>query len=214
MTPGKLLLLNGGSSAGKTSLAVALQDLLPEPYLLLGIDIFWMSLPPRQLDLDAVEPEFYSWHLEARDGKKHFVIEPGPILDRLIYARYRATAAYLDAGLNVLADEVLWKREWLEDALRVFAPYQVTFIGVHVSDTEGARRERIRGDRHAGWNRGSARYAHRNACGHYDLEIDTTKEAPEACAKKLKAALDGGLAPVAFQMLRAELLDGEPTCKQ
>src|SRR6266542_2662389 len=112
MTPGKLLLLNGGSSAGKTSLALALQDLLPEPYVLLGIDIFWMALPPRQLDLDAVDPEYYCWHLETHEGKKHFVIEPGPILDRLIYARYRATAAYLEAGLNVVADEVLWKREW------------------------------------------------------------------------------------------------------
>ncbi len=213
MTSGKLILLNGGSSAGKTSLALALQDLLPEPYLLLGIDIFWMSLPPRQLDLDAVDPEYYSWHLETHAGKKHFVIEPGPILDRMIYARYRATAAFLDAGLNIIADEVLWKREWLEDALRVFAPFQVTMIGVHVSDAEGARRERSRGDRHAGWNRGSARYAHRNARGRYDLEIDTTNDTPEACARKLKAALDGGLAPTAFQKLRAELLNGDPTCK-
>jgi chloramphenicol 3-O phosphotransferase len=205
MTKGQLLVLNGGSSAGKTSLAQALQDLMPQPWMLLGIDVFWMALPPRQLDLDRVEPAYYSWRMETHGGKKHFVVEPADVLDRAMYARYRATAAYLDAGLNVIADEVLWKPEWLADALRVFEPYEVTFIGVHVSDAEGARRERERGDRHAGWNRGSARMAHLNARGVYDLEIDTTHETPASAAQKIKDALDGGLRPAAFAKLRALL---------
>jgi chloramphenicol 3-O phosphotransferase len=203
---GRLILLNGGSSAGKSSLGMALQGLLDEPYLLLGIDVFWMALPPRQLDLDAVEPAYYSWHMEIYDHRKHFVVVPGPILDRAMYARYRATAAYLESGLNVVADEVVWKPEWLADALKVFEPYEVYFVGVHVSDAEGARRERERGNRHAGWNRGSARYAHQNARGVYDYEIDTTHESPAACAARVKAALSG-VTPVAFPKLRSLLQD-------
>ena len=113
MTKGKLIVLNGGSSAGKTSLGSALQDaLLPETYLLLGIDVFWMALPPKELDLDRVAADYYSWHMETHQHKKHFVIEPGPILDRVMHARYLATAAYLECGLNIIADEVLWKRAW------------------------------------------------------------------------------------------------------
>jgi chloramphenicol 3-O phosphotransferase len=206
MDKGRLILLNGGSSAGKTSLGQALQDLMPQPWVLLGIDVFWMALPPRQLDLDHVEPAYYSWHMETHGGKKHFVVEPGEVLDRAMYARYRATAAYLDAGLNVIADEVLWKHEWLEEALRVFEPYDVFFIGVRVSDAEGARRERERGDRHAGWNRGSARRAHENAHGLYDLEIDTTHETPASAARKVKDALDGGLKPAMFRKLHTLFL--------
>jgi chloramphenicol 3-O phosphotransferase len=202
MTKGRLILLNGGSSAGKTSLGKALQDLMQDPWMLLGIDVFWMALPPRQLDLDRVEPACMKWHMETRGGRKHFVIEPGELLDRAMYARYRATAAYLDAGLNVIADEVLWKPEWLEVALGVFEPYSVTFVGVHVEDAEGARRERERGDRHAGWNRGSAWCAHKNARGVYDLEIDTTHDSPAECARKVKDALDAGLTPAAFGKLR------------
>jgi chloramphenicol 3-O phosphotransferase len=143
--------------------------------------------------------------METRGGKKHFVVEPGEVLDRAMYARYRATAAYLDAGLNVIADEVLWKPEWLADALRVFEPYTVYFVAVRVEDAEGARRERERGDRHAGWNRGSAWHAHKNARGVYDLEIDTTHDSPAECARKVKGALDAGLAPSAFATLRSEL---------
>jgi len=44
--------------------------------------------------------------------------------------------------------------------VRLFEGYHVTFVGVRVSDAEGARREIQRDDRHAGWNRGSARAAH------------------------------------------------------
>jgi chloramphenicol 3-O phosphotransferase len=54
----------------------------------------------------------------------------------------RAIAQFLELGLNVVADDVIWKREWLLDALRIFAPYRVYFVGVFVSDEEGARRER------------------------------------------------------------------------
>jgi chloramphenicol 3-O phosphotransferase len=48
-----LIILNGGSSAGKTSLGRAMQDLLPECHMLLGIDAFWLALSPEQLLSDA-----------------------------------------------------------------------------------------------------------------------------------------------------------------
>jgi chloramphenicol 3-O phosphotransferase len=200
MTPGTLIILNGGSSAGKTSLAKALQGLFEETYLLLGIDAFWFSLPPRQLDLDQVDPEYYSWRVDHHDGRDFFEIIPGPILDRAMLGRYRAIRVYLDLGLNVIADDVVWKRDWLIDTLKVLQDYRVFFIGVHVSDEEGARREQVRGDRHIGWNRGSARAAHREAV--YDLEVDTSAATPEACAHQIKQALDGGLEPAAFATLR------------
>ena len=56
---GRLIIVNGGSSVGKTSLCRALQDMLWERkrqlYCLLGIDAFWFSVPPKQLDLERVE---------------------------------------------------------------------------------------------------------------------------------------------------------------
>ena len=60
MPTGKLIILNGGSSAGKTSLGRAMQDLLPDCHMLFGIDF----------------------------------------------------------GLHVIADDVVWKRDWLVDMVR------------------------------------------------------------------------------------------------
>ncbi len=200
MQPGRLIILNGGSSAGKTSLGSALQDLLDDTYLLLGIDVFWLALPPKQLDLKRVDPRFYSWTVEVEHGREHLRIIPGPILDQAMSARYRAIAAFLDRGLNVIADDVIWKVEWLDEALELFASYEVTFIGVTVSDAEGARREAARGNRYPGWSRGSAWCAHQHAL--YDYVVDTTHEPPQTCALRIKRAFDEGLAPMAFSLLR------------
>ena len=204
MAKGTLIILNGGSSAGKTTLAKALQDALDECYLLLGIDVFWMALPPRQLDLARVEPKYYSWDVTVEDGLEYFKVTPGPILDDLMHGRYLAMREFLDLGFNVVADDVIWKREWLLDALRIFEDYRVYFVGVFVSDEEGARRETARGDRHAGWDRGSARYAHHDAT--YDLSIDTTDHDPNQCAAEIKRALADGAKPKAFAEMQRRML--------
>jgi chloramphenicol 3-O phosphotransferase len=202
---GKLILLNGGSSAGKTSLALAFQDVADECWMHLGIDVFWLALPPKQLDLARVRPDYYSWDsvVEA-DGLDWFTVHPGPILDRAMHARYHAIRAYLDNGMNVVADDVIWTRKWLVDALRVFDGCQVWMVGVRVSDAEGARREAERGDRYAGWNRGSARAAHADA--EYDFELDTTATPAPALARHLHQRYLACREPGAFHRLQKRFL--------
>jgi chloramphenicol 3-O phosphotransferase len=127
-------------------------------------------------------------------------VHPGPILDRAMHARHRAIRAYLDDGMNVIADDVIWKREWLVDALRTFDGCQVWMVGVHVSDEEGARREEARGDRHPGWSRGSARAAHADA--EYDFEVDTTATPVTVLARRLYERYRACPEPTAFNRLR------------
>jgi chloramphenicol 3-O phosphotransferase len=188
MKKGKVIILVGGSSAGKTSLAKAVQDRLAGTWCLMGIDLFWLSLPPKQLDLGRVEPQYYRWETETREGKEYFRIVPGPILDELMYGRYYAIQAYLDRGFNIIADEVLWKKEWLQECRKALAGYDIVFVHVYCDDAEGERRETLRGDRHSGWNRGSAYYSKLNL-DTYGAEIDTTNNSPDECAQKLVESL-------------------------
>jgi chloramphenicol 3-O phosphotransferase len=44
----QIVFLNGASSAGKTSIAKALQDLTDEPFMLLGLDTCFAMVPPRR----------------------------------------------------------------------------------------------------------------------------------------------------------------------
>lgn len=205
VAPGKLIVLNGGSSAGKTSLCQAFQDVADECWIHLGIDVFWLALPPEQLDLARVRPEYYTWDSAPEDdGLEYFTVHPGPLLDRAMHSRYHAIRAYLDNGMNVVADDVIWKRDWLLDALRIFQDRQVWMVGVHVSDAEGARREQERGNRYPGWNRGSARAAHADA--EYDFELDTTATPVAVLARRLDELYRACPQPKAFDRLRQRLL--------
>lgn len=42
----QVIVLNGGSSSGKTGIARCLQAILPEPWIRLGVDQFIETLPP------------------------------------------------------------------------------------------------------------------------------------------------------------------------
>jgi len=152
-----------------------------------------------------VRPEYYSWDsVVESDGLDWFTVHPGPILDRAMHARYHAIRTYLDNGMNVIADDVIWKREWLVDALQIFDGCRVWMVGVHVSDAEGSRREQERGDRYAGWNRGSARAAHADA--EYDFALDTTACPTATLARDLHARYQACREPTAFHRLQKRFL--------
>ena len=52
MKKGNIIILNGVSSAGKTTLAFALQQALAEPYLRLSLDDFQTMLPANVIEQD------------------------------------------------------------------------------------------------------------------------------------------------------------------
>lgn len=205
MSSGKLVIINGGSSAGKTSMAQEFQEIAAEPYFLLGIDCFWFSMPQKFIDLDRVTPEHYGWCQEKTDeGVEYFRILPAHYLNENMLARYKAMTGYLDRGLNVLADEVLWSRDWLIESLKVFEPYTCYYVGVFCDDDELSRREIQRGDRWLGWARGSNIYAHKDAI--YDLKIDSSKLTPLECAELIKRFIEENPHPTAMTEMRKKFL--------
>ena len=204
MAKGKLIVLNGGSSSGKTAIAQAFQDLAPESWMHLGIDMFWYAIPPSQLDMQRVRPEYHTWDVVETDGLQWFGLTPGPLLNKAMHARYKAIRVYLEDGMNVIADDLIWKRDWLVDFLRIFEGYEVWMVGIHVSDEEGARREAERYNGIPGTNRGSARAAHADA--EYDFELDSTDIAVPALARELLERYQTCRHPGAFDRLRKRFL--------
>jgi chloramphenicol 3-O phosphotransferase len=191
VSSGTVILLNGASSAGKSSIARAVQHLLAEPYLHVALDHFLAMLPPSSF---GVGPPFTP---EARDGfawvrpplgaeERGIVIEAGPLGQQLLRGSHAAVVALATAGMNLIVDDVLLAPALLEHWLAVLAGIPTLFVGVHCPLAENERRERERGDREVGQARGQFAVVH--AHQDYDVEVDTAREAPEACARRILLA--------------------------
>jgi chloramphenicol 3-O phosphotransferase len=200
-TKSKIIILNGASSTGKSSMAKFMQDQFKETYLHIGIDVFWMTMPPKQIDLTRVDPDFYTWTEEEIDGRPFLKIVPGPQLDRIMLARYEAIAAYLEAGFNIIADDVTWSKLWLDKCLECVRPFDAYFVGVYCDDRVLSHREILRGDRLSGWGRGSQKWVHEHLI--YDMTIDTSVHNSEDLALKIVTAIEGGQKPEAVDKMRA-----------
>lgn len=175
---GRVIVLNGASSSGKTSIARALQELLaPQPWLTLGIDTLIGALP---LWLGGA-----GGGLDLRpDGS----IRVGPAFGPLEDAWHRGLAAIVGAGANVIVDDVFLGGAESQGRLRAaLSGVDVLWVGVHCSAVEAARREAARGDRVPG------QAAHQTGIVHvgvtYDLELDTTDLDPATAAQRIATAL-------------------------
>ena len=176
-----IVLLNGTSSAGKTTLAKALQRRATEPLLAIGIDTVVFALPGRWLDPPG-------WHEVFRyDGEGDaLTITAGPLGDRLVAGLHRMVAGLADLGWDVVVDHVLLDAGWVRDAATTLAPYPLLSVGVRCPLAEVIRRESARGDR----TLGQARAQHESVHAHvgYDVEVDTSLAGPEDCAATIAAA--------------------------
>lgn len=186
MTPGKIILLNGTSSSGKSSIVKALQDILEEPYLDVGLDRFIWSLPRRYLDRPL-------W-----DEVLGLASEAGPVGQRLVSGMHQSIAALAREGNHIIADHVLVERQWLAECARLLSDLPALFVGVRCPLDVLEQREAARRDRTLGQARAQFHLVH--AHGVYDLEVDTSAASAEACALQIKQRLEAR-APDAFKRL-------------
>ncbi|MBI2200628.1 MAG: chloramphenicol phosphotransferase [Armatimonadetes bacterium] len=187
---GTIVILNGTSSSGKSSIVRALQNILEEPYLEAGIDKFIWMLPKRYLN----RPHW--------DEVLGFADKAGPVGQRLVSGMHHAIDALSRAGNNVLAEHVLVEPSWLVDCVRLFGELPALFVGVYCPLEVLEQRERSRKDRTLGQARRQFDIIH--AHGVYDLQVDTSISSADECALAIKRRLLGP-AFDAFARLKVKL---------
>ncbi|WP_188903758.1 phosphotransferase-like protein [Deinococcus aerophilus] len=158
-TSGSVILVNGASSAGKSTLCRALRDALPGPFLHFSLDLFMFG--------DTVLPR-------TPDGK----IRDWPTLrPRVFEGFYRCLPALLTAGNSLVVDLIIETAEQRDRLWTLLAPHDVYVVGLRCPVEELERRERARGDRRPGDARRDAETVH--AFMPYELELDCTAPLPE-----------------------------------
>ncbi|WP_223279964.1 chloramphenicol phosphotransferase CPT [Streptomyces sp. SDr-06] len=167
----RVIVLNGGSSSGKSGIARCLQAVLPGAWLTFGVD-----------SVDAAMPASLRAGGEGLGLGADGSVSVGPEYRRLSDAWRHGVAAMVRAGARVVLDEVLLdgadgQRRW-EHALDGI---DVLWVGVRCDADTAAGRETARGDRIPGMARAQAESVHLGV--RYDIEVDSSGAESMACAR-------------------------------
>jgi chloramphenicol 3-O phosphotransferase len=168
----QLIILNGGSSSGKSGIIRCLQAVLPDPWLAFGCDSLVEAMPARmQASREGI--------VVAADGG----VSVGADFRALEAAWMDGIATMARAGARVIIDEVFLggaacQQRW-QQALAAL------WVGVRCASAVAAGREVARGDRTLGMAASQAAVVHEGV--RYDLEVDTTHAESLACSRAIAA---------------------------
>lgn len=165
----QVILLNGGSSSGKSSLTRALQQRLPGTWLRFSVDVLVDALPPSLLSKDGLDL--------TDDGAVHV----SEAFTRIEERWMAGLARMAELGTSLLIEDGFVSGPAAQQRWRLaLAGVSVGWVGVRCDPVEAARRERLRGDRATGMAEQQARAVHRGIA--YDLEVDSTERSPAELA--------------------------------
>lgn len=177
----RIILLNGVGSAGKSSIARALQAITSKPYLHVAMDDFLDMLPERYWD----HPDGFTFTPVSELGGTAVEIKTGSVGARALRGMRRSVVALAAEGNNLIVDDVMLGPSWA-DYRTLLAPFNVSLVGVFAPLEVLEEHEKQRQDRMIGLARWQYDRVHQGMT--YDLEIDTSSAAPEACALRIKQA--------------------------
>ncbi len=186
-TAGRVILLNGTSSSGKSTLVKALQARLEGPWLGVGIDTVVFALPGAYLN-QPLWGEVFRYVPAEPGSSAPYRMETGELGVRLIHGLHGMVAALVDEGHDVIVDHVLVEADWLPDLGERLGDAELTVVGVRCPLEVVTERERARKDRTVGQAAALYDVIHRGA---YDVEVDTSVLSPDEAADVIAAVVEG-----------------------
>jgi chloramphenicol 3-O phosphotransferase len=175
----RIVLLNGVGSAGKSSIARALQTITAAPFLHVQMDTFIAMLPDALQD----HADGFSYETIRQDAKPSVVIRTGPIGARTLRGMRQAFAAMAGQGNNLIIDDVLCNGE-MPEYIELLSGFDLHLVGVMAPLEVLEAREAQRADRLPGLARWQ--YTRVHAGISYDLEVDTSALTPLECARRIQ----------------------------
>ncbi len=172
----QIIVLNGGSSSGKSGIARCLQAILPAPWITLGVDDLIARLPPSLLDSGGVT---FGQQGEVTVGEGFRQVEN---------AWMTGIAAMARAGARIILDDIfLGGRASQERTREHLTGLDVLWVGVRCAPEIATGREIARGDRVRGMAASQAEVVHEGVA--YDIVVDTSHTESLECARAIAARL-------------------------
>lgn len=171
----QVIVLNGGSSSGKTGIARCLQAILPRPWIRVGVDGF----------IDALPPSVMGSGTGVTFGQQGEVVI-GTGFREIEAAWMTGIAAMARAGARIIIDDVFLGGAASQERTRArLEGLAVLWAGVRCDPEIAAGREIARGDRVTGMAATQAEMVHQGVI--YDIAVDTSRTESLDCARAIAA---------------------------
>ncbi|WBY18009.1 zeta toxin family protein (plasmid) [Erythrobacteraceae bacterium WH01K] len=171
----KIVVINGVSSVGKTSVAKAIQNHARGAFLHVQMDDFLRMLPRRAL--------------ESREGlvferidSQTIDVKFGDLIERALAGMRSAVASMAECGNNMVIDDVFLADEDVHYR-RLLSRFEYRLVGLFAPLEIVQERERVRGDRDIGLAKGQYERVHTGRI--YDLKMDTSQASPDQIALEI-----------------------------
>ncbi|WP_367363929.1 chloramphenicol phosphotransferase CPT family protein [Candidatus Tisiphia endosymbiont of Nedyus quadrimaculatus] len=201
----KIIFLNGCGSAGKTSIARAIQYLSKDSWLTFGIDTFISMTPLPCLSDDKPDVRYFSFVPGINDRGPTMRVEVGEKGEQLFGIMPDFTNLLAGRGNNIIIDEVLFDDVYLKSYIKVLKGYIVHFVGVFCDLSVMQEREILRCDRAIGLSNDQIDRVHAGSLREYDLTVDTTSRSPFEIAKQILTFVEENPAPQGFMTMHERL---------
>jgi chloramphenicol 3-O-phosphotransferase len=182
---GKIIILNGVSSSGKTTISRKLQEEMEEHYFWVANDTF--------CDMSS---------------SKHWKADWVTIINQALTAMIASIKSFSDLGYNVIVDQVFLNTKTqdsiLQKCVEALYDYPVLFVRTDCSLKELRRREKERGNRRIGQAESQLNIIHNHNT--YDLAIDTSTTSIEDNIKIIKSKMNNNSNHKAFKTLYRKIL--------
>ena len=170
----QIIYLNGPSSSGKSTLAKALQDVLEQPFLHVGIDQI-ISMMPNKINnwVGGSAPLGFSWQESLdQNGNRIQNLQVGPFARKVSDTFPEIVLLLAKLGHFIIVDDVAIGQEQFKRWKAQLQDFSVLYVGIRVPLEILELREKQRGDRILGSSRAQFNQVHTD--NQYDLELDTS----------------------------------------
>lgn len=179
-----IILLNGTSSSGKTTIAKQLQEKYQGVLLLYGLDTMVQTAFPEKCDYPPYDEQAIQVTASEQEGHQIIRLKVSPYM----YPVYQTAVKYYkmlsEQGYEIIVDEVLFDKKRITPFFEILFHEKVYFVGVKPAKDGVIRREQERGDRLEGLAAGLYDEVY-HPLFTYDITLDTGTMSPEEAADRI-----------------------------
>jgi chloramphenicol 3-O phosphotransferase len=185
--PPQVIFVNGASSAGKTSLIEALQERATVPYLHVGLDHCFDTVPAPLGSKGRARAEGFAYRksVSSSDGLLRTEIAYGETGAAIMRAYRRSLVTLLEQGCRLAIDELLLGAEIGADYVRLLEPFDTQYV-LMTAGAECLEARCVARGYSAGFGRWSMS-AGPNLPRPYDSQLDSQADDSERLAARLMA---------------------------